>query len=436
MLTGPEKPAPPTPPPERDSRAALERELDAERGRRNLAGGVVVFRIGSLLWMIVFNLASGGFAQPLLAYLSLAAAAAWTGWLSVHRDDQGRNWVLGLDLALSTYLVLVAAYVVPPGGVTAPTRLFFATAYPVSTPLMWGMSRGVGGGLGSAFVLSVAIALTRPLNHVPYQHLSSFVGVANGAAYYFMAGGTMGAIASALDSSARSVNEAVDKVIQEQQLVLEEQRVAAQERERAARIAVRQDLRRRIHDTVLNVLGAVNRDLRELVARHQDAELGNYSRQLVRAEDDLRYLINQEDEETPRGLVSLEDWLHATKAKVLEIEVTLSRVARIYIPIAAADELCAAVHQALRNVADHAETDHAWIFADVEDGQLLTSVRDAGRGFEYDEHRLRDARKVGILESMKGRIESLGGRMKVVTAPGLGTTVEFYVPMQADWVSR
>jgi signal transduction histidine kinase len=434
MPTGREKPA--LPPSALDPRAALERELDPERGRRNLAGGVVVFRIGSLLWMIVSNLASGGFARPLLAYLSLVAAAAWTGWLGAHRDDQGRPWVLGLDLALSTYLVVVAAYVVPPGDVTSPDRLFFATAYPLSTPLMWGMSRGIKGGLGAALVLSVAVALTRPLNHIPYQDLSSFVGVANGAAYYFIAGGTMGAIASALDSSARSVSEAVDKVIEEQQRVLEEQRVAAQERERAARIAVRQDLRRRIHDTVLNVLGAVNRDLRELVARHQDPELGSYSRQLARAEDDLRYLINQEEKETPRGLVSLEDWLHATKAKVVEIEVTLSRVARIYIAISAADELCAAVYQALRNVADHAETDHAWIFADVEDGQLLTSVRDAGKGFDYDEHRLRDAGRVGMLESMKGRVASLGGRMKVTSAPGLGTTVEFYVPMQADWVSR
>jgi signal transduction histidine kinase len=66
----------------------------------------------------------------------------------------------------------------------------------------------------------------------------------------------------------------------------------------------------------------------------------------------------------------------------------------------------------------------------------LTSVRDAGRGFDYDEHRLRDAGRVGMLESMKGRVASLGGRMKVTTAPGLGTTVEFNVPMQADWVSR
>lgn len=69
------------------------------------------------------------------------------GWLSAHRDDQGRNWVLGLDLALSTYLVLMAAYVVPPGGVTSPARLFFATAYPVSTPLMWGCQVGSGAGL-------------------------------------------------------------------------------------------------------------------------------------------------------------------------------------------------------------------------------------------------------------------------------------------------
>ena len=40
----------------------------------------------------------------------------------------------------------ISAYVVPEGHVVSSGRLFFATAYPVSTPLMWGMSKGVWGG--------------------------------------------------------------------------------------------------------------------------------------------------------------------------------------------------------------------------------------------------------------------------------------------------
>lgn len=37
-----------------------------------------------------------------------------------------------------------------------------------------------------------------------------------------------------------------------------------------------------------------------------------------------------------------------------------------------------------------------------------------------------------MLGSMKGRIEGLGGSMRVRTAPGRGTEVEFRVPMSGE----
>ena len=69
------------------------------------------------------------------------------------------------------------------------------------------------------------------------------------------------------------------------------------------------------------------------------------------------------------------------------------------------------------------------MFAEAEDGWVTVSVRDDGRGFDYDEDRLRADGKVGMLKSMKGRVEDLGGRMRVTTAPGRGTEIEFRVPV-------
>jgi signal transduction histidine kinase len=69
------------------------------------------------------------------------------------------------------------------------------------------------------------------------------------------------------------------------------------------------------------------------------------------------------------------------------------------------------------------------VFAEAEHGWVTISLRDDGRGFDYDEDRLRADGKVGMLKSMKGRVEELGGRMRVETAPGEGTEIEFRVPV-------
>jgi hypothetical protein len=181
--------------------------------------------------MIGFNLISAGWQRAWLAYLSFAITVAWTAWLSLRRDEQDRGWVLWLDLALSCYLVLVSAFVVPRLAVLSADRLFFATAYPVSTPLMWGAFRHVRGGLFAAFVLSAALALTRPLNGIPYHHLSQIIGLVNGSAYFFMAGGAVGAVRRSLDRAARTVQVAVDRVLREQDLAAREHvRVATSHR--------------------------------------------------------------------------------------------------------------------------------------------------------------------------------------------------------------
>jgi signal transduction histidine kinase len=396
-------------------------------GHRDLADGAIVFRVASLAWMIVFNVISGHWRYAWLAYLSFAVATAWTAWLSFHRDEQDRSWVLWVDLALSTYMMLVSALVVPNQAVSKAARLFFATAYPLSTTIMWGIFRHVRGGLFAAFVLSAALALTRPLNGVPYHGLAPFVGVANGAAYFFMAGGTMGAIRRSIDRAASAVQAAVDRVLHEQDL-------AAREQARAAQLAARLDMRDEIHDGVVQDLGLLRRSLAEQIEQHpDDAALPGLDRALNHAIARLRDVITRERPDLPAGMASLENWLIDTKHKLPGLDTSISLAVKVQLPTASARELCAAVEQALRNIEQHATTDAAWIFAEVDDDVLKLQVVDHGSGFSRDPDRPSAAGHPGI-DAMRRRLESIGGRMGIISAPGMGTTVEFQLPIGPDWI--
>jgi signal transduction histidine kinase len=88
----------------------------------------------------------------------------------------------------------------------------------------------------------------------------------------------------------------------------------------------------------------------------------------------------------------------------------------------------AAVRQAIENVARHADATRATVFVDAANDVLTITIRDDGKGFVYDEEELRSAGKLGLLQSMKGRIEALGGEMSVESSDR-GTEIEFRVPL-------
>lgn len=389
---------------------------EPEEERQGLEGGSVVFRLALVVWMITFNIVAGGLRRPILGYASLAAAAVWSALLVRMPALQNRRTVLIGDLALSTYLIVVSGLVQPPGSVTG-SRLFFANAYPVATPIMWGLALGVRGGLFSGLVVSAALALSRPVNGIEYQAVSQVVNVANGCVYFLVAGAVMGMMSEALDRSSARIRRATD--------------AAMLARERAGALAERAFLAREIHDSVLQVLGFVKKRGQELsLDGPVDAQqVGELARMAGEQEQALRDLITRETDEAPSGMTSLADALRRTRRGVPGLDVTVSSVGPVWLPAPMASELCAAVHQALDNVAKHAGTHRAFVFVEQDEAVLLVSVRDNGRGFRYAPEELRAAGKAGILESMGGRVRGLGGRMRVESAPGLGTTVEFQVPV-------
>jgi signal transduction histidine kinase len=83
------------------------------------------------------------------------------------------------------------------------------------------------------------------------------------------------------------------------------------------------------------------------------------------------------------------------------------------------------VQELLFNVVKHARVDEARIMIRQHGRCVCLSVRDQGRGF--DPQQLREVAGYGLL-SIRERVELLGGRMKIKSAPGKGSSFFIVVP--------
>lgn len=100
-------------------------------------------------------------------------------------------------------------------------------------------------------------------------------------------------------------------------------------------------------------------------------------------------------------------------ALATETQVTLLRVAQ----------------EALANARRHARADAVTLTLSFADDRVVLDVRDDGAGF--DPARVEPGSEIGHhlgLVAMRERVEALGGRLTIETAPGAGTTVVAAIP--------
>ncbi|MER6734114.1 MacS family sensor histidine kinase [Streptomyces puniciscabiei] len=204
----------------------------------------------------------------------------------------------------------------------------------------------------------------------------------------------------------------------------------------------RERLARDIHDSVLQVLAMVQR--RGAVIGGEAAELGRLAgeqevalRTLVsggllpvsRVSEDAAAgaVVRAVEEPDDDGPVDLRSLL----APYAGARVSLAEPgAPVALPRPAARELAAAVGAALDNVRRHAgEQARAWILVEDEPDEVVVTVRDDGPGIP--EGRLAQAEgegRLGVAQSIRGRLRDLGGSADLVSVPGQGTEVELKVP--------
>lgn len=123
-------------------------------------------------------------------------------------------------------------------------------------------------------------------------------------------------------------------------------------------------------------------------------------------------------------------WIRAVgEAAGLRVAIEGDPSALATLPPSATEALRGAVEQCLVNVARHAGVSDAWVTVARDGDGVSVTVIDEGVGFDPDTV---PHDRLGLSESVRGRIERLGGRVRVWSSPGSGTSVHLSVPYAAE----
>ncbi|GAA3129067.1 MULTISPECIES: PspC domain-containing protein [Nonomuraea] len=184
------------------------------------------------------------------------------------------------------------------------------------------------------------------------------------------------------------------------------------ERRERIRQEERAEVAAMVHDSVLHTLTLIQRvahDPREVsrLARSQERELRNW---LYQPAQDADATVAA----AVRRIAAEEEDAHGVPIEVVCVSD---------IDLDAAGKLAAmlkASRQAMVNAAKYSESPSISVYAEVEGEEVTIFVKDRGKGFDLDAIPLD---RMGIRESIIGRMERHGGTARVRTAPGEGTEV-------------
>ena len=349
---------------------------------------IAVYRLAALLYaagsMAVYT---GTYRRPALGWAVLAGMAAWTAAAAYLYADPRRRRppLLVADLVLTVAALLSSVLVMTPDRIDAgdPTLTVSWAAAPV---IAWGVHGGWRGGAVAAVVVGAAAVVERG---------GASQATVNSLVLLLLVGTVVGYVVALARRAERAYAQAVQL------------QAATAERER---------LSRSVHDGVLQALALVSR-------RSSDPELADLAAQ---QEASLRRLVSGAPAPAPAGEADLRPLLPAAA------DVHLATPAEpVLLPAQAARELAAAIGAAVDNARRHGGG-QAWLLVEDEADAVTVTVRDDGPGIAPGrlEQAVRDGR-LGVAQSIRGRMADLGGTVDVHSAPGRGTEVELRVPRRS-----
>ena len=354
--------------------------------------GLGLLRLLALAWSVVqFAAIRADYANPERGWLVLGGMAVWTAvMLAVQRGGRRRTWPwLITDLAVGVAAIVAAGSADVPAVVAERSLPVLWATVPV---LSLAVARGVAAGLVATLPVIAAVAAGR------------------------------GAISGTVVSNAVLIVVSVVVLGWVTSLA----RDAEQQRAEAAALRARDDERRRlgrvVHDGVLQVLTQV---------AHRGPELGPEGARLADAaaeqEAALRSLLAADAE--PLRADGAADLAAALTAYENQRVTVSSPADAVPLDAGVVREIAAAVRAALDNVERHTEGARAWVLVEDEETRVRVTVRDDGPGFEPG--RVEAARaegRLGIRDSIVGRVADLGGSATITSRSGSGTVVEIVVP--------
>jgi len=107
------------------------------------------------------------------------------------------------------------------------------------------------------------------------------------------------------------------------------------------------------------------------------------------------------------------------------LEVSWHGTGQVLLPTEVLDAFLLALAECLENVRRHAGVTEAHVTITDDETTVRAMVTDAGVGFALDDI---DSARLGLKESVVGRLREVGGRARLFSSPGSGTTVVLEVP--------
>ncbi|MDI2126129.1 MacS family sensor histidine kinase [Yinghuangia seranimata] len=370
---------------------------------------LAVFRLLALGYAIVQYVGvADQYRYPLGGWMVMGTLTLWTAYtMYAFEKPELRGWpLLGADIAIAVGSVLATRWLDDIARVDAG-KMTLPTVWSSAPVLAWSIFGGWRTGAVAALVTGGANIAER--GEMTQSNLHNIV-------LLMLAATAIGYVVELARASERALARA---------LQLE---AATRERERLARD---------IHDSVLQVLALVQR---------RGAEIGGEAAELGRLAGEQEAALRQLVSDAPAELDELDlpgSGVGAEPARA-DVRTLLGRLAGsrvsvaspgtpVLLPTPVARELVAAASAALDNVWRHAGEDaRAWILLEDEPDEIIVSVRDDGPGIPPG--RLEEARsagRLGVSQSIEGRLRDVGGTAVLTSIPGQGTEVELRLPRQA-----
>ena len=107
------------------------------------------------------------------------------------------------------------------------------------------------------------------------------------------------------------------------------------------------------------------------------------------------------------------------------LEVSWHGTGQVLLPSDVLDAFLLALAECLENVRRHSGVTEAHVTITEDETTVRAMITDAGVGFDLDDV---DSARLGLKESVVGRLKEVGGRARLFSSPGNGTTVVLEVP--------
>ena len=332
--------------------------------------------------------------HPVAGWSVLAALAAWTVYAlwAYDRPERRTPALLGSDLLIAVAAIVSSPVIKGPDfGATLPGF------WVMGVVLAWGIHWNAAGGLVAAVAVAFAdVTIRSEVTTVVYSNV-----------FLLMLGGPIIGYASGLLKEMAAARDRAER-----------EAAAAGERARLARV---------IHDGVLQVLSLVQR--RGLEIGGDAVELAELAGEQEAA---LRSFIQQGGAVRPGDSVGTADLAHVL-ACLESRHVTVSVPGT---PVLLAEglvaELEAVVRECLLNVGRHVGPEApVWVSLEDLGREVIVTVRDEGPGIPPGRlDAAREEGRLGVAESIRGRVDALGGHVGLLSGPGQGTEWEVRLPVR------